>query len=72
MAKSDIKLHTFSLQSSTGHPNQIHKTNQRQLLNIVSQSLQIIHEIYRNLSRRGHKKAQFFRIELFLYSKLYF
>ncbi|WP_428231874.1 hypothetical protein [Flavobacterium sp.] len=34
----------------TGHPNQIHKANERKPLPVVSQSLQIVHKFYRNLS----------------------
>lgn len=45
-------------QSPTGHLNQIYKDNERQVLHIVSQFLQIIHKIYRNLSRRGHKNQK--------------
>jgi hypothetical protein len=40
--------------SPTGHLNQIHKANERQPLLPVSQSLQIFHKFYRNLSSRGH------------------
>ena len=70
-----IKLHTNVHQSPTGHPNQIHKVNERQPLQVVSQSLQIFHKIYRNLSRRGHytaKRRQLKTIGAFFYNLTYF
>jgi hypothetical protein len=41
-------------QSPIGHPNQIHKANEGQALHVVSQSLQIVQKIYRNLSCSCH------------------
>ena len=54
--QNNLKLNEYLHQSPTGHPNQIYKANKRQTLHVVRQYLQIFHKIYRNLSRRGHKK----------------
>ena len=49
----ELKLFNLN-QSPTGHPNQIIEDTQRHALPIVSQSLQIFHKIYRNLSCSCH------------------
>jgi len=47
-----------SRQSPTGHPNQIYKANERQPLPVISQSLQIFHKFYCNLSGEVTKSQQ--------------